>query len=86
MRLDKYLKVSRVIKRRTVACEACQNGRVSVNGKVAKPSADIKVGDTITVAFGDNNFLFKVTNVNEYSKKADAAQMYEIIGGNDESC
>lgn len=85
MRLDKYLKVSRVIKRRTVACEACQHGRVSINGKVAKPSAEVKGGDVITVAFGDNNFRFKVLSTNEYAKKADAGEMYEILGGNDES-
>ena len=85
MRLDKYLKVSRVIKRRTVACEACQNGRVSINSKVAKPSAVVKVGDIISVAFGDNTFQFKVISTNEYAKKADATEMYEILGGNDES-
>ena len=75
MRLDKFLKVSRVIKRRTVATEACSGGRVSINDKVCKPSANVKVGDIIKVAFGDNIFTFK----------ENANLMYEILGGNDES-
>lgn len=85
MRLDKYLKVSRVIKRRTVACEACNSGRVSINDKVAKPSANIKVGDIIKVAFGDNIFTFRVLDTNEVAKKDQAKLMYEILGGSDES-
>lgn len=59
MRLDKYLKVARIIKRRTVANEACSKERVSVNGKEAKPSKEVKVGDVVTVSFGDNKFTFR---------------------------
>ncbi len=85
MRLDKFLKVSRVIKRRTVAAEACSGGRVSINDKVCKPSANVKVGDIIKVAFGDNIFTFKVLKTDEVTKKENANLMYEILGGNDES-
>lgn len=85
MRLDKFLKVSRVIKRRTVASDACQDGRVSINDKVSKPSANVKIGDIIKVAFGDNIFCFKVLKTDEVTKKEDASLMYEILGGNDES-
>ncbi len=85
MRLDKFLKVSRVIKRRTVATEACSGGRVSINDKVCKPSANVKVGDIIKVAFGDNIFTFKVLKTDEVTKKENANLMYEILGGNDES-
>ena len=60
MRLDKYLKVARIIKRRTVANEACSKERVSVNGKEAKPSKEVKVGDVVTVSFGDNKFTFRM--------------------------
>lgn len=85
MRLDKFLKVSRVIKRRTVAQEACSQGRVSINGKPSKPGATVKIGDIIQVAFGDNTFCFKVLSVNEVAKKEQAGLMYEILGGQDES-
>lgn len=85
MRLDKFLKVSRVIKRRTVACDACNSGRVSVNDKVAKPSHTLKVGDIVKVQFGDNIFSFKVLDLSESTKKQDAKLMYEILGGEDES-
>lgn len=85
MRLDKYLKVSRVIKRRTIANEACDNGRVSINGKVAKPSAVVKTGDVISVAFGDKAFNFKILDVSEVTKKQNAGEMYAIISGQDES-
>lgn len=85
MRLDKFLKVSRVIKRRTVAAEACSNGRVSVNDKIAKPGSTVKNGDIITVSFGDKKFSFKVLDVNETAKKQEAGLMYEILSGNDES-
>lgn len=81
MRLDKYLKVARIIKRRTVANEACSNERVSVNGKEAKPSKDIKVGDVVTVAFGDNSLTFRVLEVPEGNvKKNSVGMLYEIIG------
>ena len=79
MRLDKYLKVSRVIKRRTVANEACDTGHVTVNGKVAKPSTDIKEGDIVVIRFGANETNFKVLAVSEHAAKADAASMYEMM-------
>lgn len=79
MRLDKYLKVSRIIKRRTVANEACDAGRVTVNGKTARASYDIKVGDVIEIAFGTRNFKAEVVTVQETVKKDDAAAMYKIV-------
>ena len=79
MRLDKYLKVSRIIKRRTVANEACDAGRVAVNGKAARASYDVKVGDVIEIAFGTRNFKAEVVAVQETVKKDDAAAMYKII-------
>lgn len=79
MRLDKFLKVSRIIKRRTVANEACDGGRVSINGRVAKASADVKVGDIIEIAFGTNTLKAEVLKVAEAVKKDDAADMYKII-------
>jgi len=79
MRLDKYLKVSRLIKRRTVAAEAADGGRVSVNGQTAKPSRDVKVGDIIEIAFGQNTLKVEVVSVQEHAAKADAAGMYREI-------
>ena len=79
MRLDKWLKVSRLIKRRTVAQEACDGGRVSVNGKTAKPSQDIKVGDTVEIAFGAKTLRAEVLSVQETVRKDDAAAMYREI-------
>ena len=79
MRVDKFLKVSRIIKRRTVANEACDGGRVSINGRVAKASADVKVGDIIEIAFGTNTLKAEVLKVAEAVKKDDAADMYKII-------
>lgn len=79
MRLDKYLKVSRIIKRRTVANEACDNGRVLVNEKTARASYDVKIGDIITVEFGSRTVKVRVLDVNENAKKEQAAYMYEII-------
>ena len=76
MRLDKWLKVSRLIKRRTVAQEACDGGRVSVNGKTAKPSQDVKVGDTVEIAFGAKTLRAEVLSVQETVRKDDAAAMY----------
>ena len=69
MRLDKYLKVSRIIKRRTVANEACDAGKVQVNGKIARASYDVKVGDVIEIAFGARTIKIEVVSVNEYAKK-----------------
>ena len=79
MRLDKYLKVSRLIKRRTVANEACDGARVSVNGRPAKASYDVKLGDQITVAFGTKNVTVKVVDIRETTKKSESQGMYEVI-------
>ncbi|HHW46040.1 MAG TPA: RNA-binding S4 domain-containing protein [Clostridiales bacterium] len=79
MRLDKYLKISRIIKRRTVANEACDAGRVKVNGKPVRASYDVKVGDIIEVEFGSRVIKVEVLDINEYAKKDDAALMYRII-------
>ena len=76
MRLDKYLKVSRLIKRRTVANEACDNERVTVNGRVARASYDVKVGDMITIRFGQKALSVEVLSVADNVGKADAAAMY----------
>lgn len=79
MRLDKYLKVARIIKRRTVANEACDAGRVTVNGKAARASYDVKVGDIIEISFGTRPFKAEVSNVPETVKKEDAAAMYKLL-------
>lgn len=79
MRLDKYLKISRLIKRRTVANEACDNARVTVNGRPAKASYDVKVGDILEIRFGQRALKVEVTAVNEYAQKADANAMYREI-------
>ena len=79
MRLDKYLKVSRIIKRRTVANEACDAGRVTVNDKPAKASYDVKVGDKINLRLGNREFEIEVVSINEYVKKEDASSMYNVL-------
>jgi len=79
MRLDKYLKVSRIIKRRTVANEACDAGRVMVNGKVARASYDVKINDIIEISFGTRDFKAQVTSIAETVKKEDTANMYTVI-------
>ncbi len=79
MRLDKYLKVSRIIKRRTVANEACDAGRVSVNGRTVKASYDVKVGDILEIAFGSRTVKAEIISVQEVVKKDDAALLYRII-------
>ena len=79
MRLDKYLKVSRLIKRRTVANEACDNGRISVNGRVVKASYDVKVGDKIEISMGTRTVAVEVLLVAETVKKDDAAAMYKEV-------
>lgn len=79
MRLDKYLKVSRLIKRRTVANEACENGKIALNGKVAKPAADVKEGDIIELTLGDKVIKVKVLKISEHVMKSDAVDMYEVI-------
>ena len=79
MRLDKWLKVSRLIKRRTVAKEACDGGHVSVNGRVAKPSSDVKEGDVIAISFGSRTLRAEGLSVAETVRKDDAAAMYREI-------
>ncbi len=79
MRLDKYLKVSRIIKRRTIANEACDAGRVLVNNKVAKASLDVKVGDIIQINLGNNSIKIKVLAVKDIIKKEEASTLYENI-------
>lgn len=85
MRLDKYLKISRIIKRRTVAKEACGNGRVSINGKVAKPGTEIKEGDIIEILFAKAILKARVINIVEHVKKENASNMYEIIAGEEDT-
>ena len=79
MRLDKYLKVSRLIKRRTVANEACENGKICLNGRVAKPAADVKEGDIIELTLGDKVIKVRVLKISEHVMKSDAIDMYEVI-------
>lgn len=79
MRLDKYLKVSRIIKRRTVANEACDAGRISVNGTVARASYNVKIGDVIEIGMGARELKVKVLEVNEHATKENAASMYEAV-------
>ena len=79
MRLDKYLKVSRLIKRRTVANEACDAGRVLLNDKVARASADVKIGDVIEVQFGTRNVKVEVLSIQDSEKKEAAAEMYKYL-------
>ena len=79
MRLDKYLKVSRIIKRRIVANEAAGLGRVQINGKVAKASSEVKVGDELALQMGGRRLCVRVLSVQEHASKADASDMYEVI-------
>ena len=79
MRLDKFLKVSRIIKRRTIANEACDAGRVLLNDKSAKAGAEVKLGDVIEVAFGNRNIKIRVKDVREVVKKEEAEELYEYI-------
>lgn len=79
MRLDKYLKVSRIIKRRSVANEVCDAGHVTVNGKVARASYDIKKGDIVEIRFGEKTIRAEVMIVTEYADKSNADTMYRII-------
>lgn len=80
MRLDKFLKVSRLIKRRTVANEACDNGRISVGGRVVKASYEVKVGDQISIAMGEKTLTVEVLQVADNVRKDDAGAMYKQIG------
>lgn len=79
MRLDKYLKVSRIIKRRTLSKEISESSRVKVNGKIAKPSTQLKVGDIIEIEFGRSILVVKVKELREHVLKDDSAMLYEII-------
>ena len=79
MRLDKYLKVSRLIKRRTVANEACDNGRISVNGRVVKASYEVKAGDRIEIAMGPRTVAVEVVQVADNVRKDDAGAMYKEV-------
>lgn len=83
MRLDKFLKVSRLIKRRTVANEACDSSRIAVNGKTAKASYEVKVGDEISISFGSKNITVKVVDIKETTKKSESSGMYSIISETD---
>jgi ribosomal 50S subunit-recycling heat shock protein len=84
MRLDKYLKVSRLIKRRTVANEACDAERIEVNGKRAKASYDVKIGDLISVMFGNRAVTVRVLDIRETTKKSESIGMYEIVSESEE--
>ena len=79
MRLDKYLKVSRIIKRRTVAKEACDGGRVTINGKVCKAGAEVKEGDVMEIRFGNRVGRYEITDVKEVVRKENAAEMYRVL-------
>lgn len=79
MRIDKYLKVSRIIKRRTVANEACAGGRVTVNDKIAKPGTDVKPGDIITIRFGEHLGRYEILSISETVRKDQASEMYRVI-------
>lgn len=79
MRVDKYLKVARIVKRRTVANEMAAAGRVSVNGRKAKPSTEIAVGDIIEIGFGERQTRIKVTDIRPAVKKEEAGQLYELL-------
>ena len=84
MRLDKYLKVSRIIKRRTVAKEVCEGDRVSINGKIAKPSTVVKEGDIIEIQFANRSLKARIINITEHVRKENAKDMYEIIEGEED--
>jgi ribosomal 50S subunit-recycling heat shock protein len=79
LRLDKFLKVSRILKRRTVAHDACEGGRVAVNDKPAKPAHTLKTGDVVKIGFGDKKLVFRVLELKEHAFKEDASSMYEIL-------
>lgn len=79
MRIDKFLKISRVIKRRTVASEACSNGRVSINGKVAKASSEVKVGDIVEIVFGDKTLKFEILKIAQTVKAEEVESLIKII-------
>lgn len=84
MRLDKYLKVSRIIKRRTIAKEVCENGRVIINGKVAKPSTDVREDDVIEISFANRTLKAQIINITEHVRKENAKDMYLILEGEED--
>ncbi|MCI6659468.1 MAG: RNA-binding S4 domain-containing protein [Peptoniphilaceae bacterium] len=84
MRIDKFLKNSRIIKRRTVAKEAADSGRITINGKVAKAGSEVQPGDRVHIAFGTNPFDFEVLSVPEVVRKEDAQSMYRVLEGQNE--
>ncbi len=79
MRIDKYLKLSRIIKRRTIAQEACDHERVTINGKVAKPSSEVKVGDVLEIRFGSQTTKYEVLDIKEHVKKEETNDLYRIL-------
>ncbi|MBQ7236665.1 MAG: RNA-binding S4 domain-containing protein [Clostridia bacterium] len=79
MRIDKFLKVSRILKRRTLACEACDGGRVKVNGRTVKPSYNVKEGDLVEIGFNSGTVKFKINMIKETVRKEDADKLYEIL-------
>ena len=79
MRIDKYLKTSRIIKRRTVAKEACSNGRVKLNDRIVKASDNVSIGDIMQIEFGHRIYTYKIIDIREHVKKEEALEMYEII-------
>ncbi|SFE24571.1 RNA-binding S4 domain-containing protein [Peptostreptococcus sp. D1] len=79
MRLDKYLKVSRIIKRRTIAKEACEKGLVEINGKVGKSSSEVKIGDIIEITFGEKKVKYRITEIREHVLKDQAKELYEVL-------
>ena len=84
MRLEKYLKVSRIIKRRTVGKEACESGRVIINGKVAKPSTEVNEDDIIEISFANRTIKAKVVNISAHVRKEEAKEMYLILEGTED--
>ena len=80
MRLDKFLKISRIIKRRSVANDACSTGHVTVNGREAKPGTDVKVGDILGIRFGEKYSEYEILSIAEHAAKQDAADMYRALG------
>ena len=79
MRLDKFLKVTRIIKRRTVAKDACDSDKVLINGKLSKPSSKVNVWDVLEIIFGNNNFKIEILDIKEHVRKDEAEKMYRII-------
>ena len=79
MRIDKFLKVSHILKRRTISKELALNKRIEINGRVAKPSTDVKVGDEVTITFGNRQMTIRVLSVEEIKRKKDAVSIYEVI-------